>query len=166
MLNASRGLILFLILGLFTFGEAWSDSFRADPAVACDFLADDGLRTRGSYRDSGGVYRCSSQRRNLVSAGRLKNSIRFIALGDSESVTQLRLELQMRSGTTVQRAHRQLVDYGRTLIEKSLGVDMPEEIESAILGAVAGSWDVGGSVVRLERVVAGEPGYELRFSIR
>ena len=166
MLNSSKSAVLVLALSLLPFGHAWPEGFRADPSVACDFMAAEGLRTRGGYRESGGRHHCRSQRRNLVSGGPLNNSIRFVAQGDAEAVTQLRFELQVNSTTAVQRAHRQMVDYSRALMKAALGAEMPEEIEAAILSATTGTWDVNGSTVSLERIVLGAPGYELRLSIR
>lgn len=166
MLNVSRIAPLFIVLSLLPFGEAWPAGFRADPTLACDFMAAEGLPTRGGYRDSGDRHHCRSQRRNLVSGGAINNSIRFVAQGDAESVTEVRLELQVNSRTGEQRTLRQMVEFGRSLIMAALGAEMPEEIESAILGATAGSWDVRGGTVRLERITVAAPGYELRLRIQ
>lgn len=140
--------------------------FRAEPSVACDFLAPKGLRTRGGYRASGDLHSCRSQRRNVTGGGRVNNSIRFVAQGDAQAVTQLRLELQVNSRSAVQRAHRQLVDYGRALMQAALGVDMPEQVETAILSATIGTWSVARGTVSLERIVSGSPQYELRLRIQ
>lgn len=158
--------VFLLLLSLTPTGEAWSAGLRLDPQEACDFLVDERLRTRGGYRQSGNLHRCSSQRRNLGGSGRVQNSIRYIAWGDAEAVTGLRLELRVNSGSSVQRAHRQLVNHGAILIKRALDVEMPEELESAILSATNGSWDIKGSTVSLERIVAGQPGHELRLIIQ
>jgi hypothetical protein len=129
-------------------------------------LAADGLRTRGGYRANGDVYECRSQRRYLVSGGQVNNSIRFIARGDAQNVTQLMLELQVNSMSAVQRAHRQLVDHSKALTKAALGATLPGEIEAAILNATSGTWSVNGSAITVKRIVLGGPGYELWFRIR
>ena len=164
--NTLTGFLLILMSILLLPAEARADGLRLDPAAACDFLAEEGLRTRGGYSESGNLYRCSSRRRSLASAGRVPNSIRYIATGDAQIVSGLRLELRVQSGSSVQRAHRQLVNYSKSLIDKSLGIEMPGEIEAAILSATSGTWIAGNSTISLERIVAGQPGYELRLSIR
>ena len=101
-----------------------------------------------------------------MSGGRINNSIRFVAQGDAEKVTQLLLELQVNSLTAVQRAHRHLVDHAGSLMLNALGVAMSKDIEAAILSATNGSWEVGDNQIRLERIVLNVPTYELRFSIQ
>ena len=158
--------MLLTVLAVISMQDAWAGGFRADPAAACDFMAEQGLRTRGGYRASGDSHGCTSQRRNLISGGQLNNSIRFLAQGDAEKVTRLTLELQVNSRTGIQRAHRHLVDYARVLMMNALGIEMSEEIEAAILSAIKGSWEVGDSLVTLERIVLNAPAYELRLRIQ
>ncbi len=166
MRRPTREISLFAVLGIIYSGGAWSSGFQANPSIACDFMTEEGLRTRGGYQGSGDIYRCRSQRRNLVSGGSVNNSIRFIAQGNAETVTQLRLDLQVNSRTGVQRAHRQLIDHARSLMKNALNRGMPDEIEAAILGANMGTWNVGASSVTLKRIVGGVSGYELRFRIQ
>ena len=166
MRNFILSSVLFVALNLVSVGNASANGFQADPAVACDFLAQEGLRTRGGYQGSGDIHRCSSRRRNVISGGGINNSIRFVAQGYAQTVRQLRLELQVNSLSGVQRAHRTLAEHAMSLTKKALGVDMPGEIEAAILSAVPGTWSVNSSTVTLERIVAGAAGYELRFRIQ
>ena len=166
VVNTSTGFMLLLISILMLPGGALAHGLQLNPSAACDFLAEEGLRTRGGYSESGNVYRCSSRRRSLASSGRVPNSIRYIATGDAQMVSGLRLELRVQPGSSMQRAHRQLVNYSKSLIEKSLGMEMPEEIEAAILSATTGTWKAGNSTISLERIVAGQSGYELRLIIR
>ena len=166
MRNLYLNPILLAALIMIFVQDAWAGGFRADPAVACDLMAEQGLRTRGGYRAGGDIHGCTSQRRNLISGGHLNNSIRFLAQGDAEKVTRLALELQVNSRTGVQRTHRHLVEYARSLMMNALGIGMSEEIEAAILSAITGSWEAGDSQVTLERIVLNAPAYELRFRIQ
>ena len=166
MRNLYLNAILLAALTMIFVQDAWAGGFRADTAAACNFMAEQGLRTRGGYRVSGDIHRCTSQRRNLISGGQLNNSIRFLAQGDAEKVTRLTLELRVNSRTGIQLTHRHLVDYARSLMMNALGVEMSEEIEAAILGAITGSWEAGDGLVTLERIVLNAPTYELRFRIQ
>lgn len=166
MLYFSRVTTLLLAVSLLAGGKALAGGFQTAPSVACDFMAADGLRTRGGYRANGDMHQCSSQRVNIISGGPINNSIRFVAEGDAQAVTQLRLELQINSLTGVQRTLRRMADHSRTLIKNALGAEIPEEVEAAILAATPGTWAVDGSHVSLERIVLGAPGYELRLRIR
>ena len=157
--------IALLLAAILTPDIAWPQGFSAEPEAACDFMREDGLRTRGGYRANGSVYECRSRRRNLISGGRLVNTIRFLARGDANKVTQLNLELQVNSGTAIQRAHRNLAEHAATLFETALREPLPADIETAILSGVRGSWDVSGKSVTLQRIVLSGPGYELRLRI-
>jgi hypothetical protein len=161
-----RGALLVSVLGIVPCGGAWAGGFQAEPAVACEFLAREGLRSRGGYSGSGEVHRCRSRRRNIISGGGINHSIRYVAQGDAERVTRLTLELQVNSRTGMQRAHRHLVEGARALMANALNAPMPEDIKAAILGATKGSWSVAGSTVTLDRIALGGPGYESRFRIR
>lgn len=154
-----------LLAMILTPDTAWSQGFRADPEAACDFMREERLRMRGGYRVNGSVHECRSQRRNLIGGGRLNNTIRFVARGNADEVTQLNLELQVNSGTAIQRAHRNLAEHAAILFEAALHEQMPADIEAAILSGVRGSWNVSGNSVTLQRIVLSGPGYELRLRI-
>ena len=156
---------IFLLAAILVPATAWPQGLRLNPATACELLREDGLRTRGGYRANGATYQCRSQRRNLTSGGRLNNSIRFIARGDAQSVNQLTLELEVQSRTAVQRAHRSLAEHTAALFDRALHTEMPQQIESAILSAVAGNWSVAGASVSLQRISLAGPGYQLRLRI-
>ncbi len=60
MRNSLMSTVLFAALGLVSVNNASAEGFQAEPAVACDFLAQEGLRTRGSYQGSDDMHRCRS----------------------------------------------------------------------------------------------------------
>jgi hypothetical protein len=134
------------------------------PGAACDLLTDQGLGTRG-FREDARDFACRSQRRALSGGGQPRHTLRYRVLGSGGSVDRLSLELQINSTSAMQRAHRQLVDRVRLLFDRALGQALPTEIETAILGAISGSWQVNAQRVTLERITAGTPHYELRLSI-
>ena len=137
---------------------------QLEPALACDLMADQGLRTRGSP-EQGEAIACRSQRRSLSGGGQPRHTIRYRATGSAGAVERVMLELQINSNSGLQRAHRQLADRAQLLFERALDKDLPKDIEAAILSAVQGAWRINGHDVRLDRITAGTPHYELRLSI-
>jgi len=167
MANFRFKLALILLLGTaFYVTPAWSGAIQIAPDEACNLLADAGLRTRGGYRETGSSFHCRSQWRAATGGSRADNSIRFLAQGTEDLVTQLNLELRVNARAGIQRAHRSLADRARTLMRNALNTAMPDEIEGAILAGVRGSWSVQGSTVTLERISAPGTGYELRLRIQ
>ena len=136
-----------------------------DPAVACDFMTEQGLRVRGGYHQVGSGYECGSQRRNVMGGGPVNNTIRFSARGDAQRVTQLELDLRVNARGAVQRAHGVLVDHASTLLEQALGAEMTNEIEVAIRAGTAGRWLLNGRSIVLDRVPPGSHRYGLRLRI-
>lgn len=164
-MNLRTGMMAALLAPLALAVTAADRGMRIEPQRACAFLGDHGLPTRGGYRASGDGFECRSRRRSLIGGGEVNNSIRYVARGDQHAVTRLTLELQVNSRPSVQRAHRQLLDYADVLLDKALGESMPGEIEASVLSAVRGEWPLGGATVALDRVSLGGPGYELRFRL-
>jgi hypothetical protein len=65
----------------------------------------------------------------------------------------------------LQIAYRQFSDQVRVLFTRVLGMPLSNDIEGAILGAVAGTWELPEHRVVPERITAGTPHYALRLSI-
>lgn len=144
---------------------AASAEYGFDPMVACDFMLEEGLRTRGGYRPVGSVYECRSQRRNVMGGGPVNNTIRFSARGSEQRVTQLELELRVNAQGAVQRTHRVLLNHADSLFQRALGLGISSEIETAILAGTAGQWHLDGRSVSLERIPPGARRYGLRLRI-
>jgi len=136
-----------------------------DPMVACNFMLEEGLRTRGGYRQVGNMYECRSQRRNVMGGGPVNNTIRFSARGNEQRVTQLELELRVNAQGAVQRTHRVLLNHADALFQRALGVGITSEIETAILAGTAGQWRLNGRSVALDRAPPGAQRYGLRLRI-
>ncbi len=161
-----NALLTVLLAGVLPAGATRAEGFRADPQAACAYLNEQGLPTRGGYREVGSVHQCWSRRKNVIGGGEVHNTVRYLAEGDAGTVRRLELELQVHSLTAVQRAHRILSDHARALFKAALDQDLPDGVEAAILSAVSGSWTVNGYAVTLERIDLGGPGYDLRFRIQ
>jgi len=161
------GFCLILALPVFGFSPVLLAEYRNDdPTQACGLLSDARLRA-GKYRNAGGeTYRCNSRRRALPFGGAVKHSIRFEAIGDAESVHQLRLTLAVNSTREQQPAHGRLRDYANTLMGHALQAPLPEHVEAAILSVAPGAWRLGDAELAVRRVKLSVIGYELQFIIR
>lgn len=157
--------VCLVILFSSPFAGVGAAKFGFAPEVACDFMLEEGLRTRGGYRQIGMGYECRSQRRNAMGGGPVNNTIRFSARGDAQRVTELELDLRVNAQGAVQRTHGVLVNHANALFQRALDTAMTDEIESAIRSGTAGQWLVGGRTVILERVPPGAQRYGLRLRI-
>jgi hypothetical protein len=161
-----RVLFSFVLLVL-SFTAAAEATNVADPDIACALLSDDRLRAGDWYKRSGSeVYECRSHYREFLTDGPLNHRIRYLARGNKTTVNLLLLELQVRARKDVQRAQKHLLEYATTLIKKTLAVDVPGDMEDAILSGIEGSWKLGGVVVNLLRVRSRGMSYELRLEIQ
>jgi hypothetical protein len=167
-INIPRILIqaLLPLVLMLAFNASASESDFAKPETACALLSEHRLRTSGwSKRVGGQQFECRSHYREFLTSGRLKNRIRYIAYGSADLVNMLRLELQIRARRDVQRAHKHLLDYTTLLVNQTLGADLPEDMQEAILSGIKGNWRIKTAVVRLERFTLENVHYELHLTI-
>ena len=139
--------------------------FGFDPVMACDFMLEEGLRTRGGYRPVGSGYECRSRPRNLRGGGPVNNTISFSAGGDAQRATWLELDLRVNARGAVQRTHGVLVEHANALMERALDTAMTDEIEAATRDGTSGRWLVDGRTVNLVRDPPGAQSYGLRLRI-
>ena len=155
---------LVTVLALTAAGTA-AGEFGFDPEAACDFMLEEGLRTRGGYRPVGSGYECRSRPRNVMGGGPVNNTIGFSAGGDAQRVTWLELDLRVNARGAVQRTHGVLVEHANALMERALDTAMTDEIEAAIRDGISGRWLVQGHTVNLVRDPPGAHRYGLRLRI-
>lgn len=168
MINCRQATVLgfSVLLYSLSFSGKSAAEIGFDPAVACDFMVEEGLRVRGGYRQVGSGYECGSQRRNVMGGGPVNNTIRFSARGDAQQVTELELDLRVNAHGAVQRTHGVLVDHAKALFRRALDIALADEIELAIRAGTTGQWLVSGRSVILERKPPGAQRYGLRLRIR
>ena len=135
---------------LATFGLFASDLVGEPPVispdVACRWMADEGLATRGGYKEmAGGKFRCASFRVPMPLGGAANHEVRYFADGEQARVRSLNLQLYIRSRENIQAAHRRLLDYARTIADKALGRTIPEAVARTLLSATEGRF-VDGDV--------------------
>ena len=92
------------------------------PEVAWSYLAEAGLPTANDYRPfREGRFYCWSLRRDLAAGDPVRHRVRYTAEGTAEAVSALVLELQVVSGSEVQRAHRLFLEHAKTLARAATG---------------------------------------------
>ena len=123
------------------------------PEVACALLADQGLAVAGGYEASGGgTFSCSSFKKILPVGDSAPDTLQFLAQGSQETVTRLKVELDLRSPGEVQAALRMLLAPVKVLIERVLGASVPEEAQVAIRSGVSGDWRVASATLTVARI--------------
>ena len=114
------------------------------PEAACSYLAEAGLPAANDYRPfREEQFYCWSLRRDLPAGDPVRHRVRYTAEGTAEAVSALVLELQVVSGSEVQRAHRLFLEHAKTLARAATGQDLPEAVGKAILSARPGRWREG-----------------------
>ncbi len=125
--------------------------FPLKPEEACGLLADKGLRTVGGYAATGaGVFLCSSFEKVIPAGEPIPDTLKFLALGTPQAVTELRVELALKSPGDVQVALRLLYEAVEALAQRALGAQVPEAAQVAIRSGVIGSWPVGRATLTLD----------------
>lgn len=138
-----------------------------DPVVACGLMREQGLRTlTGHPSDREDGFRCSSRRKALPLGGNLKHEIQYYATGDKGSTATLNLRLFIVSRQEVQAAHRRLLQYTQTLMEKAAGMPLPKDLSKSILSGSSGIFSVGGVKVEVRKVQVRGSSYELIVSVK
>ncbi len=123
------------------------------PQVACNLLAEQGLPAAGGYQPTGfGAFVCSSFKKTLPLGDGAPDTLQFLAQGTEDSVTQLRVELEIRSPGDIQAALRMLLAPVVTLTQRVMGETPPEPAQVAIRSGVSGIWPMGGRTLRFERI--------------
>jgi len=102
------------------------------PSVACDYLTNIELSTRGwkNYYDD--VYGCSSPYKEFGSGYPLKNNLAYYVDGTATTVTQLELVVNVNNRDEAIKAHRELLKASKVLTKKFLNKTLPNTIDKAI----------------------------------
>ena len=125
------------------------------PDKACGLLADKGIPAAGGYRATmGSVHLCGSFQKVIPVSNGDFDTLQFSAQGTEAAVTQLELDLRLKSMGEVQSAFRYLLENVELLAERALGAKVPEEAQVAIRSGVTGKWPLGGATLTVERITA------------
>ena len=102
------------------------------PSQACTLLNEVGLATNGWKNEYDQEYGCSSDYKQLGTGSPLANNLAFYVEGNSSSVMQVYLMLNVNDETTASTAHQELLKTAKALSIKETG-----ELKAARVNAIS-----------------------------
>jgi hypothetical protein len=133
-----------------------------DPAAACALLEDQGLAARDGYRErQRGLFECASIPQRWPPGATAGDEVRFVASGGRGRVSELRLELSLRSRGDVRTVLAAFARLADTLNGRAFGQPLPAEARGAVAAGIAGTWRGAGTEVALERIAGSVPALRL-----
>jgi len=156
--------------------EALASLNGIHPDVACGFLADIGMTTRGWQHIYDDLFECKSQSIQFGSPRPLKNDLFYYVQGTSATVEELGLVLSVNNVDECSEANNLFLQVTQELLTNVTNEPMPENMVDAILNGKNYSFindNINVTVKisywimkskKLNSVIA--KGYELRFVIK
>lgn len=133
-----------------------------DPSAACALLEDQGLAARDGYRErERGWFECASIPQRWPRGATTGDEVRFAASGGRGRVSQLHLELSLRSRGDVRTVLAAFARLADTLSGRAFGQPLPAEARGAVAAGIAGTWRGAGTEVALERITGPVPALRL-----
>ena len=157
---------------LFSSGVAIAGIKEIKSSIACEYLANIGLSTRGwkNYYDN--VCGCSSPYKELGSSGpawapALKNNLAYYVEGAATTVSELKLVINVNNRAEAKKAHAELLKAAEVLVKKSFNKPLPANIRDAIIKGKSVSSRIGDATVEIVRDdwTTGK-GYSIKFVIK
>ena len=136
------------------------------PIIACNLLWEAGLVGRSWRNDYDDVYGFSSPYKYIGSGYPLANNLAYYVDGKANSVSQLKLVLNVNVRAQAKSAHAELLEAADLLTQKALGAKLPDTIRDALTAGKAASTKVAGTSLQVIRLnwPTGK-GYEIKFII-
>lgn len=168
-------LIIVISVMIILSGISYAEYVNSDSIIACNFMNDMGMLTRGykiregsKNSDGSYYYSCSSPYKEFGVGGKvMKNNIYYFAEGDSNKVRKLVLMLNVNSKQEAKQAHSELANSAELLCTNALGKPLPKSAKNAIINGRSGKWEILNAnivVIRSEDWPTGL-GYDIRFEI-
>ncbi|MGZ4159737.1 MAG: DUF6030 family protein [Neobacillus sp.] len=160
-------LLVIFILSFCTVISARADLLVTAPPQACNLLREAGLATSDWKNEYDQEYGCSSEYKQLSSGAGLANNLAFYVEGNSSSVFQVYLMLNVNDKTSVTSAHKELLKVAEDLSKKETGKQLPKKLIDAINKGNNASQKVGTATVDVVRNnwTTGK-GYDIKFIIK
>ena len=157
MRRSVNGIILTVgLFCLFASGDAIAGIKDTKPSIACDWLANIGLSTRGwkNYYDN--VWGCTSPYKEIRSSGpswapALKNNLAYYVEGTATTVRELKLVLNVNKRDEAKKAHAELFKATEVLAKKFLKKHLPANIQDSIIKGKNLSARIGDTTVEIAR---------------
>lgn len=121
------------------------------PSEACNLLANSGLKGRRWVDYGDGTSGCASDYKDIGSGRPLANNLAFYATGFGQSVKQVKLVMNANNPASASAAIKQLSQASENLSVKLLGVQLPDDIKTAISKGTPMSALLGVGTVKVIR---------------
>jgi len=131
--------------------SAKADLLVTTPSKACELLEEVGLPTRGWKNEYDQEYGCSSDYKQLGSGFPLANNLAYYVEGNSSSVMQVYLMLNVNDGTSASSAHQELLKAAEVLSIKETGKQLSQKLINAINKDSNESQKIGNATVDIVR---------------
>ena len=137
------------------------------PSEACKLLEKSNLATRGWKSYYGSEYGCSSPYKELGSDFPLANNIAYYVGGTSNTVSEVKLVLNINNQSSSTAAHKELLKSANLLLQKVSGQKLTSSLSSAIKNGKPNSEKIGSTNVEIIRDdwPTGK-GYEIKVIIK
>ncbi len=143
-----------------------AEPFPGSPEVICQWMKAE--RFSGSSKYAGvkdDLYRCASLRKPISRGEPVDSDVRYVAEGTATTISQVRLEMQMRSVLQPQQTLGKFQEYADILTKTALSIELPEEVRTSIRSEVSGDWQNSGKTIKLEQLHQTARGYDFYFTI-
>lgn len=148
MIVRSYLIFIIYILGVFTVS---ADLLIKAPSQACILLNEVNLDTRGWINEYEESYGCSSDYKEIGTGSPLPNNLAYYVEGNTDSVFQVYLNLNINDKTSTGLAQKELITASESLCLKETGKKLPQLLIDAIKKGKNASQKVGGATVETER---------------
>lgn len=142
--------VFIVLVFYFSASIAHAELKTTSPTDVCDILNKSGLSTKG-WKDNYG-YGCNSPYKELGSGYPLANNLAYYADGSVDSVTQVKLVVNINNKASAKVAHKALLDASEILSKNLSGESLPKSLINAIINGKSASHNVGKTVVDIVRV--------------
>jgi hypothetical protein len=156
-----------LILFFCTINLANAQLLITEPSQVCVLLDEAGLTTNDWKNEYDQEFGCSSNYKQLGSGFPLANNLAFYVEGNSNSVVQAYLMLNVNDKTSASSAHQELLKAAKILTNKQTGKQLSRKLIDAIIKGNNTSQKIGNATVDITRKdwPTGR-GYEVKVTIK
>ncbi|MBX3517936.1 MAG: hypothetical protein KF815_13465 [Rhodospirillales bacterium] len=159
--------ILLIAFALVVSNTARAELKPAEPTVLCSYMQDVGFVTRGWKNYYENAFGCSSPYKELGTGFPLANNLAYYAEGNKETVTQLKLVLNVNNSKTANAAHEELLKASEALSIKATGANLPQPLKDAIKSGKKATAKIGSASMEVVRENwPSNKGYEIKVIIR
>jgi len=113
---------------------AFADYENRSITDACDYLKESGFNTRSYKKIYDNDYQCITNYIEIGSAthNKIANNIAYYVSGNQNSVKELKLVTNINQRSKSSEAINAILAASKTLTKKALGINLPDEISTAI----------------------------------